>query len=309
MGALMREQLVSLPGGLRLRCRIENPGASLPPLVLLNGSIFNLHQWDRLVAKGGWTRRFRLIRYDYADTGGSSRRDGPVSVERLADELVALLDALELPAVHLHGISQGTIVLQGLAARAPARILSAAGYGWYHGDFSGIADTAARIEQRLVAFRELSSLWDRPLDRPAFDALWSAVHRRALFGASWEELSAWGRLKDRLMRRVLFPLLAPTPIRTMHDWFDYCVRELPKTQVWLREGHEALASKPMLVQHAIADQTLEIGMARELCAAIPGARLGEYGEGYDHVSVAFRTVQARRVVTDHLAFLDEVGAI
>lgn len=303
----MQERLVELSDGLQILCRIENPKAARPPLVLLNGAIFNLHQWDRLVRKGEWTRRFRLIRYDYADTGGSSRRQGPVTIERLTGELVELLDALDLPAVHVYGISQGTIVLQGLAARAPERILSAAGYGWYHGDFSGLADTVARIEERVESFARLSSIWDRPLDRDAFDTLWSTIYRTALLDASWEELSAWGRIKDRILRRVLFPLLAPTPIRTMHDWFAYCVRELAGAQPWLRKGLAALENRPVLVQHAVADQTLEVGMARELSAAVPRARLIEYGEGYDHASVAFRSAQATQVVGDHIAFLDEAG--
>lgn len=161
----------------------------------------------------------------------------------------------------------------------------------------------------MEALARLEALWDRPLDREAFDVLFAAVYRTALFGVAWEQLSWWGRLRDRLVRRALFGLLAPTRIGAMHQWFAYCVQQLQGAQPWLREGLAALAERPVLVQHAVADRTLEIGMARELTAAIPGARSIEYGEGYDHVSIAFRTAQARRVVADHIRSLEQRGAL
>jgi hypothetical protein len=113
------------------------------------------------------------------------------------------------------------------------------------------------------------------------------------------------RVQDRVVRWLLFPWLAPTPIRVMADWFSYCAHGLEQAQPLLRAGLAALADRPLLVQQAVADQTLEIGMARELTRAVPGARRIEYGAGYDHASVAFRRAQARRIVADHLAFLDE----
>ena len=294
---------VSLSSGLRLRVCIDNDDAALPSLILLNGAVFNLHQWRKMVRTGLWTRRFRLIRYDYADTGGSGRREGPVSVQALAEELDALLDALSLDAAHFYGVSQGTIVLQALAAAAPDRILSAGGYGWYYGGYSDLGVTTARIAERLPGFRALQAIWSQPLQRPEFEALWEAIYRKALMGGSWEELSWWGRLKDRLICRGLFPLVAPTPIQTMHDWFAYCVEELAAQQPWLEQGYAALAQRPLLIQHAIADQTLDIGMARELAARLPGARLQEYGGRYLHASPALRASHARQVVSDHVSFV------
>ncbi|MCB9792694.1 MAG: alpha/beta hydrolase [Alphaproteobacteria bacterium] len=293
--------LVSLPDGLRLM--VEDDGGDKPPLLLLNGSSFNLGQWNTLVKKGGWRQRYRLIRFDYADTGGSERRDRPVSVEVLAEETVALLDAMGLEAVHTYGVSQGTIVAQGVAVLAPERLLSVCGYGWYHGGYSRLDETAARIGQRLVPLRRLEPLWEQPLDRAAFDALWGELYREALLGQRWEELNLLERLKDWALRRWLFPLLAPTPIGRMYDWFHYCVQDLLPAQPWLERGHAALADKPVLLQHAEADQTLDFGMAEELHAALPGSRLIAYGEGYNHVSPNFKAAHARQVVADHVDFL------
>lgn len=301
----MGEHRVQLPSGPTIGCRVDGLRDPAPVLVLLNGAIFNLRQWDRLIRSGGWPRRFRLIRYDYAGTGGSSPRGGPVGVEALVAELVSLLDALEIEAAHFYGLSQGTIVLQGLAGLAPERIVSAGGYGWYHGDFSGVAQARSRLAERIASLEPLRDVWDRPLDRPAFERLWASAFRAALFQADWARMSWRQRAQDRLMRWLLFPWIAPTPIREMADWFAYAAGGLEHAQPLLRAGLSALAERPLLVQHAVADQTLAIGMARELTEAVPGSRRIEHGEGYDHVSVAFRRAQARRIVADHLAFLDE----
>lgn len=292
-----------LPVADGLRLHVVDDGGDKPPLLLLNGAIFNLGQWNKHLAKGAWRQRFRVIRVDYADTGASDARPGPTSIQSLCEETVNLLDALELDAVHVYGVSQGTIVAQGLATLAPERLLSVAGYGWYHGHYSRIQDTIEVIEDRLERFRRLEPLWRQPLDRPAFDALWGEVYREALLGTRWEQLSLTQKAKDWTLRRMLFPLLAPTPIGAMYDWFDYCVRELPGAQPWLAQGHAALRDLPVLIQHARADQTLAFGMAQELHAALPGSAFIAYGEDYNHVSPHFKAAHARQVVADHLDFL------
>jgi len=301
-------QKLALPNGLEIQYQEDGRDPGAPVLVLLNGAIFNLHQWDRFLKQGPWLKQFRVVRFDYCDTGGSSARNRPVSLPVLVDELVEFLDMLNIESAHFYGVSQGTIVLQGLAGAAPGRIQSAGGYGWYHGDFSGIGSTAARIGERVAEFRGFEDVWEQPLEKEAFERLWSNVYRTALFELTWEEMSLIAKMKDWLVRRTLFPLLTPTSIKSMHDWFDYCVRELARSQPLLRDGHRALGSIPVLLQHATADQTLEIGMARELCEQIRGATLREYGEGYDHASPAFRSAQARVVTSDHCDFLRSVAA-
>lgn len=305
-GALKRELRVPIEGGIHLRCRIDNPAASEVPLVLLNGAAFNLGQWDRILRFGAWKRHLEVVRFDYAGTGGSSPRPRPVTVERLAAETVELLDALEIERAHFFGLSQGTIVLQGIAALAPERIASAAGYGWYCGDAQEAVEAAARgIRTRVEAFGQLRDIWDAPLDRANFERLWAAVYRPVVVGASWDALSWSGRLRDLVMRRVLHPLLAPTSIGAIAEWFSYCVdpEGLAAAHDWLRSGLDALQDAPVLIQHAEADDTLGVGMARALHRVLPRSEAKIYGDGYGHISVAFRRDHARTVVDDHLAFL------
>ena len=58
------------------------------------------------------------------DQPGHGRSDGPplASVEALADWLVALLDAAEVPSAHLVGHSMGSLIALEAAARAPERV-------------------------------------------------------------------------------------------------------------------------------------------------------------------------------------------
>jgi 3-oxoadipate enol-lactonase len=67
---------------------------------------------------------FRLIAFDNRGIGGSSPVDGEVSVEELAADAAALLDALEISRAHVMGHSLGGVIAQQLALDAPDRILS-----------------------------------------------------------------------------------------------------------------------------------------------------------------------------------------
>lgn len=70
------------------------------------------------------SRHFRTIRYDLRGYGESSSQ-----VEYLhfthAEDLVALLDALNLPKVHLIGVGMGGAVATDMLAEHPERVLSA----------------------------------------------------------------------------------------------------------------------------------------------------------------------------------------
>lgn len=63
-----------------------------------------------------------LVAPDLAGRGGTPARPGRSSVGDHADQLVALLDALELDVVHLLGMSMGGFVVTELAARYPDRV-------------------------------------------------------------------------------------------------------------------------------------------------------------------------------------------
>lgn len=68
--------------------------------------------------------RFRVLRYDTRGHGDSEATPPPYSLDLLADDAVALLDALGIERVHWVGLSMGGMVGQNLALRHSRRLLS-----------------------------------------------------------------------------------------------------------------------------------------------------------------------------------------
>jgi pimeloyl-ACP methyl ester carboxylesterase len=66
--------------------------------------------------------RFRCITYDNRDSGQSQRADAPYTVADLAEDAVALLDALDIERAHVVGFSMGGGQAQELAIRHPERV-------------------------------------------------------------------------------------------------------------------------------------------------------------------------------------------
>lgn len=295
-------ELVTIGPGHLLDVEISGD-ESAQPIVLLNGSVFNYQQW-RAVLRSGFGRRMdalRCIRYDYGGIGRSQTPHREWRLALLADELRCLLDRLGLSRVHLFGISKGTMVGQLFAAEHPDRVLSLGGYGWYHFGYSDLASLIPLFARRLRAFRTLQDIWDEPLTPEHFQRLWDEVYRFLIFQKSPDRFSLGERIAEYVLRRKLYPFLAPTPIRRMHDWFAYAVEALPTLQ---GIDLSRLQGVPMFIQHATADTTLPVGMARELAQRFPHAELREYGPGFTHISIALQRSHARTVMGEYLQFID-----
>jgi pimeloyl-ACP methyl ester carboxylesterase len=98
-----------------------------PPILLIMGIGASMLWWEegfcRMLAEGGRL----VIRYDHRDTGRSITYE-PGRPGYTGDDLVAdaagVLNAYEIPAAHLVGVSAGGGCAQELALGAPERILS-----------------------------------------------------------------------------------------------------------------------------------------------------------------------------------------
>lgn len=92
-----------------------------PPIVFLHGAIVDLNQWrPQLEALGD---EYTTVGYDvrgHGRTGGSGRN--LYSIELFAEDLDALLDALDVDRVVLVGLSMGGCIAQVYAARHPERV-------------------------------------------------------------------------------------------------------------------------------------------------------------------------------------------
>jgi pimeloyl-ACP methyl ester carboxylesterase len=104
----------------------ESIGTSdAPPVLLVMGAMASGVWWPRafcaMLAKCG---RF-VIRYDHRDTGRSTSYSpgaAAYSVETLADDALAVLDAYGIGAAHLAGMSLGGYISQLLALKSPDRV-------------------------------------------------------------------------------------------------------------------------------------------------------------------------------------------
>ncbi|MDQ0775546.1 pimeloyl-ACP methyl ester carboxylesterase [Streptomyces aurantiacus] len=92
------------------------------PLVLVHGGESDRTQFATLRAHLG--DGLRVISYDQRDSGITVNPPVPYTLGDLADDLVALLDALGLQSAHLLGTSFGGAVAQHAALRHPERVAS-----------------------------------------------------------------------------------------------------------------------------------------------------------------------------------------
>ncbi|MBK4348822.1 alpha/beta fold hydrolase [Lacisediminihabitans changchengi] len=90
------------------------------PLVLIHGIGDDRSVWDDIVAELGASER--IITYDLRGHGTSPTRPLVSSIWDFVGDLIAMLDAKQLPMVDLAGFSLGGLIAQGAAIRHPDRV-------------------------------------------------------------------------------------------------------------------------------------------------------------------------------------------
>jgi pimeloyl-ACP methyl ester carboxylesterase len=113
-------------------------------IVLMMGSATPLVQWEDTFLQALADAGYRVLVFDYRDTGRSSYMDSavpesmpemisalasgtlrpPYGVEDIANDVLGLLDALSVRSAHLFGLSLGGMLGQIMASRAGDRVLS-----------------------------------------------------------------------------------------------------------------------------------------------------------------------------------------
>src|SRR5436853_2782491 len=106
-------------GEARIHYVLEGQNGS-PVLVFSNSLGANYSMWDPQASE--FRKKFHLLRYDTRGHGQSSPTAGPYSIELLAKDVIALLDAQDLDRVHFCGLSMGGMIGMWLGLNAPARL-------------------------------------------------------------------------------------------------------------------------------------------------------------------------------------------
>lgn len=131
-----------------------------PPLLLVQGMGANSLQWGEPFLTA-LERDFELVLYDHRGVGRSAPLQGDLSIAGLAQDALALLDALDVRDAHVLGISMGGMVAQELALVAPRRVRTLT-LGCTSCGGTQSRPTSPQIIQRLTA-AVLSGDFDRVL--------------------------------------------------------------------------------------------------------------------------------------------------
>ena len=106
--------------GVDLWHRITGNGE---PVVQIHGAgfgHFNLDPVTPLIADAG----FRVVDWDMRGYGASGRPVQHYDMEVWADDLAGLMDALDIPAAHVHGTSMGGMIATTFAGKYPEKTTS-----------------------------------------------------------------------------------------------------------------------------------------------------------------------------------------
>ncbi|MBO1074657.1 bifunctional 3-oxoadipate enol-lactonase/4-carboxymuconolactone decarboxylase PcaDC [Roseomonas marmotae] len=106
-------------GSLDIHVQIDGPKGAAP-LLLLHSLGTDHHIWDDPAET--LRQSFRVIRPDLRGHGLSSVPPGPYFIGEMAQDMLALLDALDIRGAHVAGVSIGGMVAQAMAGAAPERV-------------------------------------------------------------------------------------------------------------------------------------------------------------------------------------------
>jgi len=229
-------------------------GAQLPtyargegrPVVMINGLGASARDWGPLADL--LARRARVITFDNRGAGRSVTTEQPFTLERMAQDTVAVLDAYGLTSVNLVATSMGGMIAQLVALGRPD------------------------VVERLVLIATHAG---------AKSAIPSTPEARAAMFPQ-EKLP-----REELVRRQFSAYVAPTFRTRQREVFERMLSvrfaNLIPLEMWQRQLQAALGSEradalsairaPTLILHGRADPLIPFANGEKLRDLIPGARL------------------------------------
>jgi 3-oxoadipate enol-lactonase len=148
--------------GIRINYEFSGKGGA--PMVMLSHSLAcSMLMWNPQLQ--ALETHFQVLRFDTRGHGGTDAPIGPYTLELLAADAVALLDALEIQTVHFVGLSMGGMIGQCLALDYGERMRSIA-----------LCDTAASMPD------EAQPIWQQRID---------AVRQNGMQAQVQETLERW----------------------------------------------------------------------------------------------------------------------
>jgi pimeloyl-ACP methyl ester carboxylesterase len=219
-----------------------------PALLLLHGTAASREQWGPLTERA---TGFTVLAPDFSGSGRTTDHGGPVDVEDLAAEALAVLDHAGAGRAHVVGHSLGGVVAAQLAGTRPGRVRSAVLHAAWP-----VTDVRQDAEFRywLELLGDGNASFARMLPLMAFGPRY------------WEQATA--ESNEQLVK-TLETVIEPGAGRQV---------EADRT-VDLRPVLGAITA-PVLVLGSAHDRVVTAEQQRELVAAIPHARAAEIDAGH-----------------------------
>jgi pimeloyl-ACP methyl ester carboxylesterase len=264
---------------------ISTPGASLhysrtgvgPPVLLIQGVGLVGAGWQPQV--DGLKDRFSLVAFDNRGIGGSTIRDGRLTIDDMATDAIAIMDGEGIDRFHVAGHSMGGIIAQAVALKVPERVKSLA----FLCTFARGKD-AARISLSMLVTALRMRIGSKPMRRNAF-----------------LELIMPARHLEQVDRAALAAKLEPLFGRDLADQPAIVMKQLGAMSKYDAGSRLAtLASIPTLVASATEDRIALCASGKALAAAIPGARYVELTDAGHGVTI-HRAEQINNLLAEHFS--------
>ena len=215
-----------------------------PAVLMIQGLGADKHGWD--MQRFALALRYRVIALDNRGAGRSDKPFTAYSIEQMADDAIAVLDADRVAAAHVVGASMGGAIAMVMAIQHPSRVLSLT-----------LACSACRNQPWR---RELLEQWAQ-----------AALERG--MGAMTREAARWV-MAPRSFRRLVpaFGWLGPLAFGRPPHSFVAQVRAVLSTTDALANDL-GLIAVPTLVMVGNQDILTPRGDSEEIADGIPGAEL------------------------------------
>jgi 3-oxoadipate enol-lactonase len=229
--------------GIRLHYEVLGR-ANAPAVLMIQGLGADKHGWD--MQRFPLSLNYRVIALDNRGAGRSDKPFGHYTLEQMADDAIAVLDAAGVERAHVVGASMGGAISQIIGLRHPHRVVSLT-----------LACTACRNHP-----------WRRELLQG-----WAAVANERGMGAMAAEAARWV-IGPRSFRRLLpaFGWLGPLALgRTSHAFVSQ-VKAILEVDETVAEQLEQV-DIPTLVLVGNQDILTPRGDSEDIAARMPNAEL------------------------------------
>ena len=190
---------------------VTDTGGDRPPLVLVHALGLDRRMWRDAVAH--LARQYRVIAHDLRGHGHAAAAPLASDLGTYADDLVRLVEGLNLPKIHLAGLSLGGSIAQQVTLSHPDRLESLtiiASTAWRNEAFSARAEAAERDGLAAQVAPTLTR-WFTPqaLAENGWAVRYARDRVRRAFVSNWA--AAWRASRHR-DRRHLSEIAIPTHV-------------------------------------------------------------------------------------------------